>query len=123
MTEVKAMKSLADLFKVMGDVNRLRILLLLRIRPLCVCEIYEVLDIALSTLSQHLKTIKNAGLITDAKDGRWVIHTLNTRYGWVNELILMLENELRNDPTFQKDRNRVLTINRNLCSEKLRDKK
>ena len=67
------MVDILHIFKALGDENRLRILLMLRQRPLCVCEIHEVLDIALSTLSAHLKHMKNTGLIEDEKDGRWVL--------------------------------------------------
>ena len=57
----KHMKDMINIFKVLSDENRTRIILMLKTRPLCVCEIYEVLNIALSTISAHLKLIKNAG--------------------------------------------------------------
>ena len=73
------MKDIANLFKILGDENRLRILLMLKVRSLCVCEINEVLDIALSTISQHLKLMRSSGYITDHKEGRWVIYSLNSK--------------------------------------------
>jgi ArsR family transcriptional regulator len=114
------MKDVVGLFKILSDENRMRILLMLRIRPLCVCEIFEVLNIALSTLSQHLKTIKSAGLITDAKEGRWVIYTLNLQKDFDKEIIDLMERELQNDRIILNDRKTILTINRDICSEKLR---
>jgi len=68
--------SVTDFFKAISDSNRLRILLMLTQRPLCVCEIDAVLDIAVSTTSSHLKQLKNLGLIKSKKDGRWVIYHL-----------------------------------------------
>ena len=71
------MNAFLNIFKALSDENRFRILLMLKQRPLCVCEMHEVLHIALSTISAHLKLMKNTGLIKDEKDGRWVIYRLS----------------------------------------------
>jgi ArsR family transcriptional regulator len=102
-----------NIFKALSDENRLRILLMLKQRPLCVCEIHEVLNIALSTISAHLKLMKNAGLIEDEKDGRWVIYRLSKNTG-------NLEKELRSDLTFENDRIIVSQITREVCTSKLK---
>ncbi|MCD8491058.1 MAG: ArsR family transcriptional regulator [Geovibrio sp.] len=49
------MRSEIEVFKALEDENRVRIAMMLRERPMCVCEIDSVLDIALSTVSSHLK--------------------------------------------------------------------
>ena len=64
-------------FKVLSDPNRLRILKMLQVKPLCVCEITAVLDLATSTVSQHLKLLKNEGFILEWKEGKWVNYELN----------------------------------------------
>ena len=43
----------------------------------CVCELQDELDAAQSRLSFHLKVLKDAGVVTDRKDGRWVHYSLN----------------------------------------------
>ena len=43
----------------------------------CVCELTDELDIAQPRLSWHLKTLKDAGLVTDRREGRWVYYALN----------------------------------------------
>ncbi len=43
----------------------------------CVCELQNSLDAAQSRLSFHLRTLKDAGLVTDRREGRWVYYTLN----------------------------------------------
>ena len=109
-----------NIFKALGDENRLRILLMLRQRPLCVCEMHEVLNIALSTLSAHLKLMKNTGLIVDEKDGRWVIYSLSqNRY--LHELLETLEKQLRFDRTIESDRAIIFQITRELCASKLKE--
>ena len=59
--------------KALGDENRFRIMMMLRERPLCSCEMLEVLDIAGGTLSAHLKILKEAGLLSQEKQGRWIL--------------------------------------------------
>ncbi len=71
------MKVLAKTLKALSDGNRLRILKMLEVRPLCVCEITEVLNLATSTVSRHLAVLREAGFIQDKKEGKWVNYYLN----------------------------------------------
>ena len=116
------MKKYLELFKSLGDENRLRILLMLNIRPLCVCEITEVLDIALSTISAHLKLMKNAELIEDEKEGRWVIYRLVRGNKFLDELIVLLKDRLQNDEKVIHDRKIISQITREICASKLKEK-
>jgi ArsR family transcriptional regulator len=108
-----------NIFKALSDENRLRILLMLKQRPLCVCEIHAVLNIALSTISAHLKLMKNTGLIEDEKDGRWVIYSLS-KNTYLQELLGNLKKELQSDRTFKNDRIIVSQITREVCASKLK---
>ena len=62
--------------RALGDENRLRILMALRHRPLCVCEITTLLGLAASTTSKHLFILRQARLIESIKNGRWVYYRL-----------------------------------------------
>jgi ArsR family transcriptional regulator len=64
-------------FRALGDENRLKILDRLRSGERCVCELTDALDVGQSLLSFHLKALKDAGLVTDRRDGRWAYYTLN----------------------------------------------
>lgn len=67
----------AALFQALSDEKRLRILTMLASGgERCVCELTEALDVGQSLLSFHLKTLKDAGLVTDRRDGRWVHYAL-----------------------------------------------
>ncbi|MBD3257232.1 metalloregulator ArsR/SmtB family transcription factor [candidate division GN15 bacterium] len=68
-----------SLFKALGDDSRLRIVLALLRRELCVCQIVGLLDLAPSTISRHLQILKDAGLIRGNKKGRWIYYQFNTR--------------------------------------------
>lgn len=72
------MNDYVKLFKALSDNNRIRILKMLQLRPLCVCEITEVLALATSTVSKHLSILRDAGFVTDEKEGKWVQYKLNS---------------------------------------------
>ena len=70
------MKHTAKVFKALSDPNRIRILKMLEIRPLCVCEVTEILPISTSTASKHLAILRDSGFIFDQKDGKYVEYAL-----------------------------------------------
>jgi len=67
----------ARLFHALSDETRLEILQCLVGGERCVCELTTDLGAAQSRLSFHLKTLKDAGVVTDRRDGRWVYYTVN----------------------------------------------
>jgi len=66
----------AKLFHALSDPTRLEILERLRGGERCVCDLQGALDAAQSRLSFHLRTLRDAGLVSDRKDGRWVYYSL-----------------------------------------------
>jgi ArsR family transcriptional regulator len=67
----------ALLFHALSDETRLSILQRLRFGERCVCDLTDDLDAAQSRLSFHLKVLKDAGLVTDRREGRWMYYALN----------------------------------------------
>jgi ArsR family transcriptional regulator len=65
------------LFHALSDQTRLSILQRLRFGERCVCDLTDALDAAQSRLSFHLKVLKDAGLVSDRREGRWMYYTLN----------------------------------------------
>ncbi|HJQ11199.1 MAG TPA: metalloregulator ArsR/SmtB family transcription factor [Gemmatimonadaceae bacterium] len=66
-----------ELFHALSDETRLQIIELLRKGERCVCDLTDSLDAAQSRLSFHLRVLRDAGLVRDRKDGRWVHYELN----------------------------------------------
>ena len=64
------------LFHALSDATRLSIIETLRGGERCVCELQDELDAAQSRLSFHLRVLKEAGLITDRRDGRWSYYAI-----------------------------------------------
>lgn len=62
--------------KALSDEGRLRTLLALSGKELCVCQVVELLLLAPSTVSKHLGVLKQAGLVELRKQGRWVYYRL-----------------------------------------------
>jgi ArsR family transcriptional regulator len=69
-------ESASQLFRVMADPTRLRILHLLRAGELCVGDLVTVLDVPQPTASRHLAYLKRAGLITARKNSYWTFYSL-----------------------------------------------
>ncbi|HVX87598.1 MAG TPA: metalloregulator ArsR/SmtB family transcription factor [Gemmatimonadales bacterium] len=66
----------ARIFHALSDETRLAIVERLKGGERCVCDLQDLLDAAQSRLSFHLKTLKEAGLVTDRKEGRWSYYAL-----------------------------------------------
>lgn len=68
---------LVQIHKAIAHPTRLRLLGALRNGPLCVCQMTVIVNLAASTVSEHLAELRRAGLITDRKEGRWVEYRLS----------------------------------------------
>jgi ArsR family transcriptional regulator, arsenate/arsenite/antimonite-responsive transcriptional repressor len=69
-------QDLVAIFHALSDETRLAIVKRLSGGERCVCDLQDLLDAAQSRLSYHLRTLKDAGLISDRRDGRWVHYSL-----------------------------------------------
>lgn len=67
----------ARLFHALSDETRLHIIERLRAGEQCVCDLTEAFRTGQSRLSFHLKVLKEAGLVLDRPEGRWIYYSLN----------------------------------------------
>lgn len=111
------METLVRNFKALSDRNRLRILKLLQVRSLCVCEITEILGFSTPTISNHLAVLVEAGFLRSEKQGRWVHYHLvrNPASTEVASLLPLLHFWLSDDGQVKADRARMKTV----CKEDL----
>ena len=77
-----SIERLVEVFKVLGDTTRLKIVKLLSEQELRVGEIVEILGLAQSSVSQHLARLRSAKLVTERREGQVVYYALN----WENFL-------------------------------------
>lgn len=71
------MQNLTQLFKALSDKTRLRILSLMKEGEICVCDIADTLKMTQPNISFHLSLLKEAGLIKDRRNGRWIHYSLD----------------------------------------------
>ncbi len=67
---------LSELFKVLGDETRTRILYLLSLNELCVCDLSDLLDMTLPAISHHLRLLKMMHLVKYRREGKQVFYSL-----------------------------------------------
>jgi len=67
----------AERLKALAEPTRLQILEMLHEEEMCVCEIIERLQMSQPAVSHHLKTLRQAELITDRKEGKWIFYSLD----------------------------------------------
>ena len=118
MKERHKMRRLVKTFKALSDMNRMRILKMLEVRPLCVCEMTYVLGLASSTVSKHLYLLRDAEFIMDQKQGKWVNYELSqeNRQEYIGDLLPLLSKWLPDDQTVIADREKMKSADRNvLC--------
>ena len=68
---------LADLFKLIGDTTRCRILFALDQDEMCVCDLANVLNMTKSSISHQLAVLRRSGIVKCRKNGKEVFYTLD----------------------------------------------
>jgi len=113
---------LVETAKGLAHLARLRILAMLPTGELCVCQMTAVLELAPSTVSQHLSVLARGGLVTERKEGKLVFYRLRTD-GAAATLLPPLLGLLAADATVKSDRAVVARLRRvpvaTLCAAEL----
>ncbi|WML50800.1 metalloregulator ArsR/SmtB family transcription factor [Neobacillus sp. PS3-12] len=80
----------ANILKLLGDKTRLTIVGILKQRECCVCEFLEVFDTSQPSISQHLRKLKDAGMVKEERRGQWIYYSLNQQseiYGLIQDIL------------------------------------
>lgn len=85
----KDMKKQVRVLKALADPTRLKIVKALGINELCVCELMLLLNATQSTVSHHLRILKDVDIVTERRQGKWSFHKLNDHK--VLTLLVMLD--------------------------------
>lgn len=103
------------ILKMFADKNRLRILVLLSYRKMCVCELACVLQVTQPSVSRHLKKMKASGLIGDEQDRFWTNYFLKNS-PQEKKLLAWVKTFLRRDKVIAGDKDRLGKVDRTkLC--------
>lgn len=75
-TDKREIRDVAELLKALGDPTRLAIVRMLAGKELCVCEIMDAFAMSQPAISHHLRILRQADVVSDEKDGKWVYYSL-----------------------------------------------
>ena len=105
-------QSVLQITKALADRQRIRMLMILKGRELCVCQIIELLNLAPSTVSKHMAILKQAQLVEASKNGRWVYFRLAGDHAprAVTEAIRWAKKHLVSETIIKKDAKNLKNI-------------
>ena len=106
------MRGFLAVTKALSDANRVRMLLSLRGRELCVCQIIELFRLAPSTVSKHMWILSQARLVERRKEGRWMYYRQAGRDAPVpaRAALRWVQQTLAEDPQTRRDAKRLEAI-------------
>ncbi len=94
--------------KALADPTRVRLLVALRGRELCVCELCDALEITQSTISTHLRLIREAGLVRTRKAGKWIYYAPEpARQALLESVFQCFATELQSQAVLRRDAGRL----------------
>jgi len=96
------MEKMGKLFRALADETRVRIYLLLLKGELCVCELVDILNMEQSRISHSLRILREASLVDDRREGKWIIYSVNPKMSR-NRIIQGLKKELKLSTTDLKN--------------------
>jgi ArsR family transcriptional regulator, arsenate/arsenite/antimonite-responsive transcriptional repressor len=101
-----------EITKALADESRVRVLMILSDRELCVCQIIELLGLAPSTVSKHMAILKQARLVETRKAGRWIHYRRAQEVGEVHvvDTLAWLDATLQDDLVVQEDMQKLAKI-------------
>lgn len=101
-----------NITKALSDENRIRILMALRQRNLCVCQVTAFLDLAPSTTSKHLSILRQARLIESRKNGKWVYYSLAgpKSSALVRDALNLVLGNLADNPAILRDETHISEV-------------
>lgn len=107
------MHDFMNIVRALTDENRTRILMVLRGRELCVCQLTGFLDLSPSTTSKHLSILRQARLIENRRKGKWVYYSLAdgvSAHPLVREAIAWVTHCLEGSSEILEDQRRIREI-------------
>jgi ArsR family transcriptional regulator len=98
------MKNAAYLFKLLSDETRMRILMLLAHRELCVCQLMGVLGVSQPLISRNLSLLSSAGLLAERREGKLVFYSVTkTPSPMARKILELLRTELKDTVRLRDD--------------------
>ncbi|MGI1659089.1 MAG: ArsR/SmtB family transcription factor [Desulfitobacterium sp.] len=101
------MTALTNIFKILSDETRLRIIILLYQEELCVCELSGVLDLPQPKISRSLSKLRDTNLVLDERKEKFVFYSLKMENQLLNIILRSILENLQSYPQLITDQNRL----------------
>lgn len=107
-------------FKALGETTRLKILRMLAEQDLCVCDLEEVLQISQPRVSQHLKVLKQAGLVQERREAQKRICSFDNQTfdALIEDFYAFMEKPLDQLEGFEEIQTRLANLDENTCEKR-----
>jgi ArsR family transcriptional regulator len=86
----------AIILKLLGDKTRLTMVKILDNHDCCVCEFVEIFKASQPSISQHLRKLRDVGLVKEERRGQWIFYSINKnneQYPFIQQLLNHLPNQ------------------------------
>lgn len=97
------MEKLLNTFKVLSDETRVRLLVMLYHKKLCVCELCGVLEESQPKISKHLAKLRDMGFVKDERQEQFIFYYLNTDNKMLNKILEEIIDNIDEYPTLSKE--------------------
>lgn len=106
-TRAPDMQNVAQILKLLGDKTRLTMIKLLETNDCCVCEFVAIFNMSQPAISQHLRKLRDAGLVKENRKGQWIFYSLNKDNEYYPFLASLLEHIPNQDPLLTENGKRI----------------
>ncbi len=108
------MKKLIKVMKALSDPGRVKMVKMLAVKEMCVCEIQAALELSQPTISKHLKVLEEAGLVASRKDKLWVNYNLTDGDDstYARDVLEKMSTWLEKDPEIKTLKKKLKKISR-----------
>ncbi|WP_163970446.1 ArsR/SmtB family transcription factor [Oceanobacillus halotolerans] len=100
----------AMILKLLGDKTRLTMVKILETDECCVCEFVEIFNMSQPSISQHLRKLRDVGIIQEERRGQWIFYSLNQQnehYPFVEQILAALPNQDEKIKALEKNGARI----------------
>ena len=101
------MTNLLEFLKAISDETRLRILILLFTKELCVCEICDIIGESQPKVSRHLAKLRDTGIVEDKRQGQWIFYYLTSKNKVEADILAAIVNNIEQIQVLKRDRMRL----------------
>lgn len=115
------MDKLTNFFKLLSDETRLRILVLLFHKKLCVCEIYGIMDESQPKVSKHLAKLRDMGFVKDERQEQFIYYYLTIENQLLRDILQKIVDNIDDYPVLKSDIEKINSTENfiEMCKRKL----